>query len=62
VLNVSFKEPFFIDGEKLNITTSIGISIYPDHGKKSDTLIKNADIAMYSVKAHGRSGYTIYEK
>ncbi len=36
--------------------------VYPDHGKKSDTLIKNADIAMYSVKTHGRSGYTIYEK
>lgn len=58
----AFKEPFIINDEKLNITTSIGISIYPNNGEKGDTLIKNADIAMYSVKTHGRSGYKLYEK
>jgi len=55
-----YLEPFIINGEKLNITTSIGISIYPDTGKKRDNLIKNADIATYFIKAHGRSGYKIF--
>jgi len=53
-------EPFIINGEKLNITTSIGISIYPNNGKKRDTLITNADMAMYFIKVYGRSGYKIF--
>jgi len=49
------KKPFLISGEELKITTSIGISIYPTHGDDAETLIKNADIAMYHAKKTGRN-------
>ncbi len=58
----SFKNPFKIDHQKIHITTSIGIVIYPEDGENSDTLIKNADIAMYQVKEKGRNNYQFYKK
>ncbi|HEY8909077.1 MAG TPA: EAL domain-containing protein [Desulfosporosinus sp.] len=42
------------------VGASIGISIYPEHGSNVDTLIKNADLAMYEVKHNGGYGYSIY--
>ena len=56
----AFQEPFVIDGHKLNITTSIGIALYPDDGKKVDILLINADIAMYHAKENGRNNYQRY--
>ena len=58
----SFKNPFKIDHQKIHITTSIGIVIYPEDGEDSETLIKNADIAMYQVKEKGRNNYQFYKK
>jgi diguanylate cyclase (GGDEF)-like protein/PAS domain S-box-containing protein len=49
--------PFYIMNQKLNITTSIGISHYPTDGWDMNMLIKNADIAMYRSKEEGRNGY-----
>lgn len=43
-----------------NITTSIGISLYPQAGMNVDTLLKNADIALYRVKGWGRNTYSFY--
>lgn len=43
-------QPFQLDSQELNITASIGISIYPDDGDGVETLLKNADIAMYQAK------------
>lgn len=54
------REPLVVDNRKLHITTSLGIAIYPDDGEDADTLIKNADIAMYSVKKQGRDNYQRY--
>lgn len=50
-----FKFPFVIEGQELNITTSIGISIYPIDGPDFETLVKNADAAMYKSKEGGKN-------
>jgi diguanylate cyclase (GGDEF)-like protein/PAS domain S-box-containing protein len=55
-----FREPFVLDGHQLNVTTSIGIAVYPDDGKEAEILLKNADTAMYWSKEHGRDSYRFY--
>jgi len=50
-----------IDMHNLHVTTSIGISIYPDDGADAETLIKNADTAMYQAKDNGRQSYQFFE-
>jgi len=52
--------PHSIDGRDLNITTSIGISLYPGDGEEAETLIKNADAAMYQAKESGRNDYRYF--
>jgi len=56
----AFQNPFVIDGHKINITTSVGIAIYPENSEDADTLVKNADIAMYKAKDLGRNNYQRY--
>ena len=53
-------QPFALEGHELFIGTSIGIAIYPAHGKDAETLIKNADTAMYNAKECGRNNYRFY--
>ena len=55
-----FNEPFILNGQEFFITTSIGISIYPDDGEDKDTLLKNADIAMYRAKEDGKNTYQLF--
>jgi len=57
---VSFQEPFSVEGHELRTTASIGVTIYPDDGADADTLLKNADIAMYRAKQKGRNNYQSY--
>ncbi len=52
--------PFVIDGNTLDVTTSIGIAVYPADGEDRDTLIRHADIAMYTAKKTGRDNYQRY--
>lgn len=47
--------PFRVGDYELHLTTSIGISVYPDHGEDAESLIKNADIALYRAKEMGRN-------
>ena len=53
-------EPISCNGNELNITTSIGISIYPFDSTDADTLVKNADISMYRAKELGRNKVVYY--
>jgi diguanylate cyclase (GGDEF)-like protein/PAS domain S-box-containing protein len=55
----AIKEPFEIDSHKLYITASIGVAIYPGDSADAEALIKNADMAMYQAKEHGRNSYRI---
>jgi len=52
--------PILADGRQLRVTTSIGVSTYPNHGNDADTLLKNADVAMYRAKEQGRNGFQCY--
>jgi predicted signal transduction protein with EAL and GGDEF domain len=55
-----FKEPFQITDREIFISTSIGIAFYPDDGKDVETLLKNADIAMYKAKEVGKNTFRYY--
>jgi diguanylate cyclase (GGDEF)-like protein/PAS domain S-box-containing protein len=50
-----------MDGHAVDVSTSIGIAIYPSDGHDAETLLQSADIAMYSVKSNGRAGYRFYD-
>ena len=51
-----------IGEHRLHVTASIGISTYPENGEDADTLIKNADTAMYHAKENGRDNYQFFQK
>ena len=56
----AFQKPIQVGDQALAVTPSIGIAIYPDHGRDIETLIKHADTAMYESKRQGRNAYTVY--
>jgi diguanylate cyclase (GGDEF)-like protein/PAS domain S-box-containing protein len=58
----AISKEFNLRGRVLNITCSIGISMYPDHGEDPETLIKNADAAMYCSKEGGRNTFRYFTK
>jgi diguanylate cyclase (GGDEF)-like protein/PAS domain S-box-containing protein len=58
----AIQQPFICDSYQLITSTSIGIALYPDDCQDMDSLMKNADMAMYSVKAHGRNSYQFFTK
>lgn len=59
ILN-EFSYPFEVNNEEFYVTPSIGISIYPTDGSNEETLIKNADTAMYQAKDRGKNNYQFY--
>src|SRR5439155_20704432 len=54
------KPPFQFDTHELHVTMSIGITLYPYDGDDADTLLKNADTALYRAKEQGRNNYQLY--
>ena len=57
----SLAETYFMGEHNLHITASIGVSLFPDDGPDAETLIKNADTAMYQAKEGGRQSYRFFK-
>ena len=55
-----FKDPFQVAGREMFISASIGVALFPDNGKDVETLLKNADTAMYSAKEQGKNTFRYY--
>ena len=58
----SLAKSFNLDGNEVRITTTIGISLFPEDGEDADKLLKHADVAMYHAKEQGRNGYQFYSQ
>ncbi|PLT35263.1 GGDEF domain-containing protein [Bacillus sp. V5-8f] len=56
----SLEQPFILEDKEVYTSTSIGIGVFPFDGKDTDTLIKNADRAMYVAKSNGRNKFEFY--
>jgi diguanylate cyclase (GGDEF)-like protein/PAS domain S-box-containing protein len=56
----ALKSPIIVDDKELYVNTSIGIAIYPHDGLDEQILIKNADIALYQAKEHGRQTHSFF--
>ena len=52
--------PIEVEGRELHLTASIGIALYPEHGKDAETLIRKADLAMHSAKRLGRNRHQMF--
>ncbi len=59
-LLAAFALPHLIEGHELHVSLSIGISIYPDDGNNVDSVMQNADTAMFHAKANGRNKYQFF--
>ena len=57
----TISEPYEIDGHRIDIGTSIGMTLAPRDGTDADQLMKNADLALYRTKADGRRGYSFFK-
>ncbi len=53
-------EPVHLGGLTLNVTSSVGLAVYPEHGEDGETLLSHADMAMYDAKSRGRNKFRIY--
>jgi diguanylate cyclase (GGDEF)-like protein len=58
----TIRKPFVIEQHSLRVTTSIGFALYPDDGLDEETLVRQADLAMYQAKERGRDNYQRYRQ
>lgn len=61
-IRAAFSAPFFIAGQALYVSFSMGISLFPQDGASGESLLQHADAAMYRTKARGRNQYGYYSK
>ena len=54
------KQPVQLEGHEVFVSFSIGIALFPQDGASMEVLIKNADMAMYHTKSHGKNGYEFF--
>ncbi|WP_394246462.1 putative bifunctional diguanylate cyclase/phosphodiesterase [Vibrio profundi] len=59
-INKALRKPYYIDNNSIFVSASIGVCEFPLHGKDGETLIRNADTAMYQAKRNGRDQYRVY--
>jgi diguanylate cyclase (GGDEF)-like protein len=59
-ISKALEEPILYEGQPLDVGTSIGIAVYPEHGSNAVSLVRNADIAMYVAK-RSRTGHALYD-
>jgi diguanylate cyclase (GGDEF)-like protein/PAS domain S-box-containing protein len=59
---LALSQPYFIGTHELCVTTSIGISLYPDDGNDAESLIRSADTALYQAKSKGRDNYQFFKE
>ena len=59
-LITSLSQPYFISGASVAIGCSVGIAVAPQHGEDSETLVRNADLALYAAKGDGRGVHRFY--
>ena len=59
---VALTGPYYLAGHELHVTASIGISVYPQDGASCETLLRQADIALYEAKGRGRNDYRYFNK
>jgi diguanylate cyclase (GGDEF)-like protein len=57
----AIREPFVIDGQVVFVGTSVGITVSPDHGQDVETLMQNADLALYQAKNDGRGRFAFFD-
>ncbi|WP_169920110.1 putative bifunctional diguanylate cyclase/phosphodiesterase [Tamilnaduibacter salinus] len=55
-----FRQPFTVHGEDYAVTATMGVAVYPQSGLDADTLMRNADVALYRAKEKGRDLYQFY--
>jgi diguanylate cyclase (GGDEF)-like protein len=58
----AMSEPVCLAGHEVSVTGSIGIAVFPDDGRDADTLLKNADMAMYFAKRESRNAFQFFAK
>lgn len=61
-IHAAFQHPFQLSTQKIKMTLSMGISLFPNHGDSIKILLKNADTAMYQAKKAGRNRFVFYQQ
>lgn len=59
---VAVAKPFSLVGQEFRVTVSVGVTVFPDDGDDEQTLMKNADVAMYHAKAQGKNNFQFYSE
>lgn len=58
----AMRKPFQLDGHEVSVSASIGIALFPLHGMDPETLVKNADTAMYLAKEKGKNNFQVFQQ
>jgi diguanylate cyclase (GGDEF)-like protein len=58
----AFAQPIQVQQSHLALSASIGVSIYPEHGREAETLLRKADLAMYVVKGRAKNDFLFFDE